>query len=151
MDRLSIMFTFTNHGADKDTPGFVHYKVGRTTSLKKRINQWDRQCGSKEQILIGHWPSNGESSKLKGKLQDGEKGPHCHRLEKLIHVELADVSENTPYLLRGWPKPDMNSLTTKASGSGSDSSTPPGTPTKKKKTSRFGDVKMSGKECPDCK
>ncbi|KAJ7581356.1 hypothetical protein C8J56DRAFT_1015968 [Mycena floridula] len=79
-------------------------KVGRTVNLVKRLHQWGKQCGSKEQVLRGWFPAEeGEdSSLLKGRVQAEGKGVWCHRLERLIHLELADLAVNTPYLEPGW-------------------------------------------------
>lgn len=51
---------------------------------------------------------NGETSDdtslLKGKIKAGEKGPYCHRLEKLVHLELADLSVHASYLKPGFSR-----------------------------------------------
>jgi hypothetical protein len=85
-------------------------KVGRTVKLTQRIHQWSKQCGSKEQVLRGFWPSpdgdgdDGDigSSLLKGRVQAGPPGPCSHRLERLIHLELADLVANMPYQDSAW-------------------------------------------------
>ncbi|CCM01715.1 uncharacterized protein FIBRA_03780 [Fibroporia radiculosa] len=84
----------------------VHYKVGRSYSLNQRTNQWDRQCGSKQQYLRGWWPGSiqdGEKTIMKGCVDPGEPGPYCHRLERLIHLELADLVSNEQYLQSQFP------------------------------------------------
>jgi len=64
----------------------VKLKVGRAVNLTKRMDQWGKQCGSKEQVLRGFYPGGvdaddlNETSLLKGRIQAGEKGPSCHRL-----------------------------------------------------------------------
>jgi len=64
----------------------VKLKVGRAVNLTKRMDQWSKQCGSKEQVLRGFYPGGvdaadlSETSLLKGRIQAGEKGPACHRL-----------------------------------------------------------------------
>ncbi|CCA66896.1 hypothetical protein PIIN_00735 [Serendipita indica DSM 11827] len=116
-----------------DTPNHVHLKVGRSNNFVSRVGQWEKQCRSKQLVLRGCWPFDPNSSNLKGKMQQGEKGPHVNRLERLIHLELADIAKNAPYLRPGWPGPTT----------GPDV----GTSKKKKKEP---DVSLSGKPCPDC-
>lgn len=70
----------------------MHIKVGRAINLVKRLDEWGKQCGSKEVILRGWWPGtveddgaddsvNGSVSLMKGRIKPGEKGKYCHRLE----------------------------------------------------------------------
>lgn len=66
---------------------FIKLKVGRAVNLVKRIDQWGKQCGSKEQVLRGFYPESvepdeagNEGSLMKGRLMAGEKGPWCHRV-----------------------------------------------------------------------
>lgn len=40
---------------------------------------------------------------MKGLVQAGPKGPWCHRLERLVHIELADLATSAPYLEAGYP------------------------------------------------
>ncbi|KAF8462467.1 hypothetical protein DFH94DRAFT_605754, partial [Russula ochroleuca] len=93
--------------ADKKT---VHLKVGRATNLNRRMDQWGKQCGSKEQILRGFWPGGMDKAgvPMKGLVQAGPKGPWCHRVERLVHIELADMVECTPYLEDGYPNVNTN-------------------------------------------
>ncbi|KAF8344065.1 uncharacterized protein EI90DRAFT_3028152 [Cantharellus anzutake] len=89
---------------DPKTPKEIHIKVGRAENLVKRLDQWSKQCGSREVVLRGWWPGsvvdNGDTgpSLLKGRVLAGEKGKHCHRLERLIHLELSDLVVNKVYL-----------------------------------------------------
>ncbi|KAG8827258.1 hypothetical protein FRC17_007909, partial [Serendipita sp. 399] len=77
-----------------DTPDHVHFKVGRSVNFISRVNQWEKQCRSKSLILRGCWPTLDEQTPLKGKMVAPEKGPYVNRLEKLIHLELADIAKN---------------------------------------------------------
>lgn len=100
--------------ADPQTPDLVHLKVGRTVNLTQRMHQWSRQCMSREQVLRGFWPGTvqpaapGESDDaatlLRGRVQAGPPGKASHRLERLVHLELADLAANAPYLDAAWPK-----------------------------------------------
>ena len=46
------------------------------------------------------------SSLLKGKVVSGEKGAYCHRLERLIHLELGDLVLSQQYLDPAFPEID---------------------------------------------
>jgi len=74
------------------------------------MDQWGKQCGSKEQILRGFCPGGMDKSgvPMKGLVQAGPKGPWCHRVERLVHIELADLVEHAPYLERGYPNVSAN-------------------------------------------
>jgi hypothetical protein len=76
----------------------IKLKVGRAVNLVKRIDQWGKQCGSKEQVLRGFYPGavepdnhtgDGNTSLMKGRVIAGEKGPWCHRLG-VCHILLHD-------------------------------------------------------------
>ncbi|KAF8797920.1 hypothetical protein BYT27DRAFT_7203607 [Phlegmacium glaucopus] len=107
--------------------GTIKLKVGRAVNLVKRIDQWGKQCGSKEQVLRGFYPGvvepdkyagDGSTSLLKGRVVAGKKGPWCHRLERLIHLELADLADTCVYLDPSWPKVDTVSLTSSSAVEG---------------------------------
>lgn len=105
---------------DPKRPNVIQLKVGRAVNLTKRLDQWDRQCGSKVQIPRGWWPGTVEDndgtggSLLKGNIKAGDPGPFCHRVERLVHIELSDLSLHAPYLNPGWP----NSTSDPPSGAG---------------------------------
>ncbi|EIN08043.1 hypothetical protein PUNSTDRAFT_88830 [Punctularia strigosozonata HHB-11173 SS5] len=103
-DQAGYIYTFEIR--DKKTPSHIHLKVGRAVNLTKRIDEWGKQCKSKEPILRGWWPGSVEednSSLLKGRVKAGDKGPCCHRLERLVHLELTDLTLNKPYLHPNFP------------------------------------------------
>ena len=127
----------------------MHLKVGRAVNLVKRIDQWGKQCGSKEQILRGWWPGAVEDddgdgaangSLMKGRVKAGNKGPLCHRLERLIHLELADLAVNAPYLDPDFPETGKKDAGD-SSGNLTPSKKPPGSPAGKR---------LLDKPCPDC-
>ncbi|XP_006458443.1 hypothetical protein AGABI2DRAFT_134173 [Agaricus bisporus var. bisporus H97] len=114
----------------------IRLKVGRATNVVKRLDQWTKQCGSEEQVPRGVYPENVEqdgSSLMKGRIQAGEKAPFCHRLERLIHIELADLASTCVYLQPGWPHID----------------TPPSTSGSPKKKTK-GKENACNTVCPDC-
>ncbi|KAF8556949.1 hypothetical protein OG21DRAFT_1436234 [Imleria badia] len=110
-------YIYTFEIRDLKRPDVIQLKVGRAVNLVKRLDQWDKQCGSKIQIPRGWWPGTVEDhdgtggSLLKGNIKAGDPGPFCHRVERLVHIELTDLSLHTPYLNPSWPNntPDPSS------------------------------------------
>ncbi|CAE7113759.1 unnamed protein product [Rhizoctonia solani] len=127
------------------TPNEVHIKVGRAVNLVKRLDEWSKQCVSREVIIRGWWPGTIEDndqddsansvSLLKGKINPGEKGKYCHRLERLIHLELSDVALNSTHLAPEFKKASTKKAKADANPSSSKASS----------TS-----KLVKKPCPDC-
>lgn len=81
------------------TPGTIRLKIGRTSNVHRRLNEWTRQC-SHDLTLIRYYPytpsasassSPSRVSNLNAHLLPGRKVPHVHRVERLIHLELADL------------------------------------------------------------
>jgi len=98
----------------EDTTETIKLKVGRAVNLVKRIDEWGKQCGSKEQVLRGFYPnpendSDAPPTLMKGRVKAGVKASCCHRLERLIHIELADLVETQVYLESAWPTIDPTS------------------------------------------
>jgi len=102
-------YIYTYEILDAEKSDVIQLKVGRAVNLNKRLGQWGKQCSSKEQILRGWWPGTVEDddgtggSLLKGNIKPGKPGPFCHRAERLVHIELADLSLHAPYLNPDWP------------------------------------------------
>lgn len=79
----------------ESTPALtIKLKVGRAVNLVKRIDQWGKQCGSKEQVLRGWYPGTVDDSQggndgslMKGRVVAGDKAAWCHRLGKRICFE----------------------------------------------------------------
>ncbi|KAI6009392.1 hypothetical protein F5J12DRAFT_823253 [Pisolithus orientalis] len=121
-DRPGYIYTFEIR--DPSDAHLIQLKVGRTVNLKKRLDQWDKQCGSREQVLRGWWPGTVEpdsdngtnESLLRGQMKAGDPGPLCHRLERLVHIELADLSLYAPYLESEWPKTNNSKQSPSAAG-----------------------------------
>ncbi|KAL4753018.1 meiotically up-regulated gene 113-domain-containing protein [Aspergillus terricola var. indicus] len=75
-----------------NSPGTVRLKIGRTSNVTRRLNEWSKQC-SNHLTLIRYYPYT-SSSQRQGQndgLEPGKKVPHVHRVERLIHLELADM------------------------------------------------------------
>ncbi|KAK7035739.1 hypothetical protein R3P38DRAFT_2908808 [Favolaschia claudopus] len=144
----------------KDTEGYIYtfeirdpassqiqLKTGRTTHLVRRLDQWTKQCNSKEHVLRGWFPGGVDpetglpaTSLMKGRVDAGHKGPACHRLERLIHLELADLVAEGQYL-----KPNWRTFK-KGQPPAVDIASPPSTPSKKPAAASLG----SGPKCSDC-
>ncbi|EGN96195.1 hypothetical protein SERLA73DRAFT_162096 [Serpula lacrymans var. lacrymans S7.3] len=137
-------YIYTFEIRDPKNPRSIQLKVGRAVNLVKRLDQWGKQCGSKEQVLRGWWPGtveddddNSSGSLMKGRIKAGEKGPLCHRLERLVHLELADLAAYAPYLDPKYP----NCETPVKQTNGSSAS-----PAKSKSPAK----KVAKKPCLDC-
>lgn len=84
-------------------PRTIRLKIGRANNVQRRLNEWTRQC-SHNLTLIRYYPytpsssssspSPARSSKSRQGTSPGpvagRKVPHVHRVERLIHMELAD-------------------------------------------------------------
>ncbi|KAJ5373268.1 hypothetical protein N7517_005274 [Penicillium concentricum] len=86
------------------TPGTLRLKIGRTSNVHRRLAEWSKQC-SYDLTLIRYYPytpSSSSSSPARvppshnsrnrapsASLVPGRKVPHVHRVERLIHLELA--------------------------------------------------------------
>ncbi|KAK7449636.1 hypothetical protein VKT23_013111 [Stygiomarasmius scandens] len=157
-DEEGYIYTFEIR--DPDDKKNIKLKVGRTVNVVRRINDWGKQCGSKEQVLRGYYPRTTEDgddeddSLMKGRVRAGGQGVWCHRLERLIHLELADLATSQQYLEPGWkpfvkgvgkgPSQQMQAAKTKLTNSSkssspsSSASSPPGTPNRSKKALGLG-------------
>ncbi|KAI0637404.1 hypothetical protein C8Q77DRAFT_1050633 [Trametes polyzona] len=101
---------------DDNNPDVVHIKVGRAVKLTKRLAEWDKQCQSKQTHLRGFWPMSADAAAngmMRGRVQVGDPGPYCHRVERLVHLELADIALNAPYL-----DPEFPNLSGDSAGGG---------------------------------
>ena len=61
-------------------------KIGRATNVQRRLNEWQRQCGY-DLSLIRYYPY--VSAGATGLPATPRKMPHSHKVERLIHIELA--------------------------------------------------------------
>lgn len=59
-------------------------KIGRATNVQRRLNEWTRQCGY-NLSLIRYYPYVPSASPA----AVPRKIPHSHKVERLIHIELA--------------------------------------------------------------
>ena len=67
-------------------------KVGYGKNVGERHAQWKRQCPSYVEDIRGCWPS-----------QHSPPGPMIAQVERLVHIELADLARHAPYLRPNFP------------------------------------------------
>lgn len=63
-------------------------KIGRATNVQRRMQQWSRQCGYEIEVLR-YYPYLPGSSEASGEAP--RMTPHCHRVERLVHIELGGM------------------------------------------------------------
>ncbi|KAI6100798.1 hypothetical protein EV401DRAFT_2201901 [Pisolithus croceorrhizus] len=110
---------------DPSNTHFIKFKVGRTVNLRRRLVQWDKQCGPQEHVLRGWWPGiiepdsdNGTNGTLlRTQMKPGYPGLLSHRLERLVHLELLDLFYYAPYLEPEWPKTNNSKQLPSVAGS----------------------------------
>lgn len=62
----------------------ITLKIGRAANVHRRMSQWTKQCGQNI-TLIRYYPYASDSGSC-----SGGKVPHVQRVERLIHLELAE-------------------------------------------------------------
>lgn len=159
-------YIYTFEIRNPDDSKTIQLKVGRAVNVVKRLNEWGKQCGSKEQVLRGFYPGSvgdggDETSLMKGRVilpEGGNEDVWCHRLERLIHLELADLAVNAAYLQPGWKSfskgKGKGAAKPKAgprASTGSISTTPSSVASPKKRNGRMGNGNGGrGQPCQDC-
>ncbi|CAK7229321.1 hypothetical protein SCUCBS95973_007181 [Sporothrix curviconia] len=79
-------------GQTRKSPGTLLLKIGRANNVQRRLNEWRRQCGYNLSLLryYPYIPTSGSSgSDVAGGGLVPRKMPHSHKVERLIHIELA--------------------------------------------------------------
>ena len=99
-------------------PDIVHFKVGRTIAMNRRLAEHNNKCRSSRPALLNFYPTPetneptpGASDESTGELatnanpsqpnltlsmiQPGEKSLYSHMLERLVHLELSDIAANS--------------------------------------------------------
>ncbi|KAG0156976.1 hypothetical protein PDIDSM_4159 [Penicillium digitatum] len=86
-------------------PGTLRLKIGRTSNVHRRLTEWSNKC-SYDLTLIRYYPytpssfsssssarvppsHNSQNKAPSASFLPGRKVPHVHRVERLIHLELA--------------------------------------------------------------
>ena len=92
-DVLKRFASVKNARAGKASVSTVLLKIGRAANIQRRMNQWTRQCGY-NLSLIRYYPYQPYSSSkciaAPASPLSPQKVPHAHKVERLIHLELAE-------------------------------------------------------------
>ncbi|KAI0118954.1 DUF1766-domain-containing protein [Daldinia grandis] len=78
-----VMESFAIKGSKTGSSKKVLLKIGRASNVQRRLNEWTRQCGYNIS-LIRYYPYVSSSQPA-----EPRKMPHSHKVERLIHLELA--------------------------------------------------------------
>ena len=70
---------------DASRPDLIRIKVGRSIDVRSRFSQHRNRCPSSKPRLLGYFPSAAPPLRAAGV-------PFCDRLERLVHIELAELS-----------------------------------------------------------
>ncbi|KAH7107357.1 hypothetical protein BKA62DRAFT_610935 [Auriculariales sp. MPI-PUGE-AT-0066] len=92
-------YVYTFEIRQSDDSQYMHLKVGKASKVTRRLDEWNKQC-PEEVVPRGVWPApdNDGPAMLRGKIQPGRPSPFMGRLERLVHLELADLAVYAPYL-----------------------------------------------------
>ena len=78
-------------------PKTMLLKIGRASNVQRRMNEWNRQCGYNLTLIRFYpylpsspLPSRPTASSQPASPATPHKVPHAHRVERLIHLELAE-------------------------------------------------------------
>ncbi|EXJ80392.1 hypothetical protein A1O1_08536 [Capronia coronata CBS 617.96] len=87
-------YASVRHAQSRSQPGpqrTITLKIGRAANVHRRMSQWTKQCGQNIS-LIRYYPYTGSSNHSHSRSTpiQGRKVPHVHRVERLIHLELAE-------------------------------------------------------------
>jgi hypothetical protein len=75
---------------DRTQPELVLLKIGRAANVHRRLSQWAKQC-SYNITLIRYYPYKDTQKQAPTDATiSPTKVPHVHRVERLIHIELAE-------------------------------------------------------------
>lgn len=97
-DREGYIYIYEVQDPNKLHADILEFKVGRSYTPIKRVGQWENSCRSQRHIVRYIFPAPEDQIMLTGMMRQGDPAKFCHRLERLIHLELADLSLNAPYL-----------------------------------------------------
>ncbi|KAK1964880.1 DUF1766-domain-containing protein [Colletotrichum sublineola] len=79
-------FAKANGGASADNKMLI--KIGRAANVQRRMQQWTKQCSYEIEVLR-YYPYLPGASAASG--EQPRMTPHVHRVERLIHIELAGM------------------------------------------------------------
>ena len=84
----NVLQRFASKRRTPASPPTVLLKIGRAANVHRRLRQWSKQCAHNI-TLIRFYPYTA-SARLSIAKSAPRKVPHVHRVERLIHVELAE-------------------------------------------------------------
>ena len=88
----------------------MHFKVGCTSTINRRLAEHNHRCRTLRPVLLGYYPtpdatiedeldandaSDREPDLALSTIKPGTKVPYARVLERLVHLELADVAANS--------------------------------------------------------
>ena len=96
--RKSDVLTQTSNKKNlSSNPKTMLLKIGRASNVQRRMNEWNRQCGYNLTLIrfYPYLPSSSLPSQHSARSpppspSTPHKVPHAHRVERLIHLELAE-------------------------------------------------------------
>ncbi|QRV90266.1 hypothetical protein RhiJN_18284 [Ceratobasidium sp. AG-Ba] len=88
-------FIYAFRVLDINDPHKIYIKIGRSCDVDKRKREWENQCGRRLE-KIGQWPPSNSSG-------EDQMAERCHILEKLIHIEMREVTLNSLYQSPKYP------------------------------------------------
>ena len=102
-DAVSTLLT-APYPQHPNTPNTLLLKIGRASNVQRRMNEWSRQCGYNLSLVrfYPYLPSSPSPSPLPSPSTrpnarrtsetqtQPHKVPHAHKVERLIHIELAE-------------------------------------------------------------
>jgi hypothetical protein len=81
--------TSTSPNATNIMKKTILLKIGRASNVQRRLNEWTRQCGY-NLSLIRYYPYHHSTAiNSNSPPRTPRKVPHAHKVERLIHIELA--------------------------------------------------------------
>jgi T5orf172 domain len=89
--RIDVLHRYASQRRGPTQPKTVLLKIGRAENVHRRLSQWSKQC-SYNITLIRYYPYT-PSSRTPPHSDTQilpRKVPHVHRVERLVHVELAE-------------------------------------------------------------
>lgn len=88
------------HATGQPSSTNILLKIGRASNVQRRMNEWTRQCGYKLSLVrfYPYLPSSTHGSPTPPRASSApqtppvspRKVPHAHKVERLIHLELAE-------------------------------------------------------------
>ena len=95
--KSDVLAQRSNNQHVSSKPKTMLLKIGRASNVQRRMNEWNRQCGY-QLTLIRFYPyvpsspfaSRPSASSSPSSPATPYKIPHAHKVERLIHLELAE-------------------------------------------------------------